>query len=216
MAFASRSSFERPSRGARGGRDRSATDGPGGRERDATDDGLPQVEADPEQVARQICLHQLEYAPRTRAELAAVLAKRGVAAEVAEAVLSRFTEVGMIDDALFSQMWVTSRHRGKGLAGSALAQELRRKGVDEDTARAALATIDANAEAETARRLVQRKLPSTRGLPADARVRRLAGMLARKGYGAGLAFRIVTEELEAEGADTTALILDTDGLSALD
>ena len=38
----------------------------------------------------------------------------------------------MIDDALFAEMWVTSRHRGRGLAGRALSQELRRKGVDDD------------------------------------------------------------------------------------
>jgi regulatory protein len=187
-----------------------------GRDREPPDDLEPTPEADPEQVARQICLHQLEYSPRTRAELAAVLAKRGVADEVAETVLSRFAEVGMIDDALFSQMWVTSRHRGKGLAGRALAQELRRKGVDDDVAREAVATLDPQQEEATARALVQRKLPSTRGLAPQARVRRLAGQLARKGYGPGLAFRIVKEELEAEGVETTALILDTDGLSALE
>jgi regulatory protein len=45
-------------------------------------------------------------------------------------------------------------------------------------------------------------------------VRRLAGMLARKGYGGGLAFRIVREELQAEGQDLPEL--DTDGLSALE
>jgi regulatory protein len=209
VAFSSRSSFERPASSATG-RSR------GGRDREPPVDVPPEPEADPEQVARQICLHQLEYAPRTRAELAAVLAKRGVADEVAHTVLGRFTEVGMIDDALFSQMWVTSRHRGKGLAGRALAQELRRKGVDDEVAREAVATIDPLQEAETARDLVRRKLPSTRGLTPEARVRRLAGQLARKGYGAGLAFRIVKEELEAEGVETTSLILDTDGLSALE
>ena len=52
---------------------------------------------------------------------------------------------------------------------------------------------------------MQRKLPSTRGLAPEARVRRLAGMLARKGYGAGLAFRIVKEELAEEGTDTRAV-----------
>ena len=51
---------------------------------------------------------------------------------------------------------------------------------------------------------------------ARERVRRLAGMLARKGYSGGLAFRIVKEELAQEGIDTRGLILDTDGLSALD
>jgi regulatory protein len=204
MAFASRSSFDRSR--SRGGRDREPPDV----------DGPPEPDADPESVARQICLHQLEFAPRTRAELAAVLAKKGVPADAAEAVLGRFTEVGLIDDATFSKMWVESRHRGRGLAGRALQQELRRKGVDEETAREAAATLNPDEEAATARSLVQRKLPSTRGLAPEARVRRLAGMLARKGYNAGLAFRIVKEELEAEGEDTRALVLDTDGLSALE
>ena len=71
-------------------------------------------------------------------------------------------------------------------------------------------------EAATARELVRRKLPSSIGLAADARVRRLVGMLARKGYGAGLAFRIVKEELEREGADIQALNLDTNGRSAFE
>ena len=204
MAFASRSSFERSR--SRGGRDREPPDV----------DGPPEPEADPESVARQICLHQLEFAPRTRAELAAVLAKKGVPDDAAEAVLGRFTEVGLIDDATFSQMWVETRHRGRGLAGRALQQELRRKGVDDVTAREAAATLDPEQEAATARSLVQRKLSSTRGLAPEARVRRLAGMLARKGYPAGLAFRIVKEELEREGEDTRALVLDADGLSALE
>jgi regulatory protein len=203
VAFASRSSRSR--------------NGAAGRDREPPDiDGPPEPEADPESVARQICLHQLEYAPRTRAELAATLAKRGVTDDVGETVLSRFAEVGLIDDAMFSRMWVESRHRGRGLSGRALQQELRRKGVDDETARDALNALDPAEEEATARRLVQRKLPSTRGLATDARVRRLAGMLARKGYSSGLAFRIVKEELEQEGADTRALVLDTDGLSALE
>ena len=191
MVFGSRSSFDRPAGGGRRG----------GRDREAPDDGPPEPPADPEQVARQICLHQLEFAPRTRAELAATLAKRGVPDEVAAAVLGRFAEVGMIDDALFSQMWVTSRHRGRGLAGRALEQELRRKGVDDDTARLALDTLSADEERATAQSLVARKLAATRGLTPDARVRRLAGMLARKGYSAGLAFAVVREALAEEGAE---------------
>jgi regulatory protein len=133
---------------------------------------------------------------------------------VAEAVLARFAEVGIVDDALFARMWVDSRHRTRGLAGRALSQELRRKGVSDEDARAALEGLDPDEETTTARALVRRKLASTRGLATDARVRRLAGMLARKGYPSGLAFRLVKEELEAEGTDVP--VLDTDGLSALD
>ena len=170
--------------------------------------------ADPADVARQICLHQLEYAPRTRAELATVLAKKGIESNVADEVLGRFTDVGLIDDASFAQQWVTSRHRGKGLAGRALSQELRRKGVDDETAADAVAAIDSEQERATARALVDRKLRSTRGLATDARVRRLAGMLARKGYSGGVAYAVVREALAEEGEEVP--VLDTDGLSALD
>jgi regulatory protein len=194
------SSFgSRPSRRSRDGREAEVVEAP------------PE---DPADVARQICLHQLEYAPRTRAELATTLAKKGIEQDVADEVLSRFTDVGLIDDAQFAQMWVTSRHRGKGLAGRALSQELRRKGVDDITAADAVATIDSEQERVTARALVDRKLRSTRGLATDARVRRLAGMLARKGYSGGVAYAVVREALAEEGE--VMPVLDTDGLSALD
>ena len=171
------------------------------------------IEKDPTGFARQVCLDLLAVGPRTRAELAKALAKTGVPEDAATHVLERFEDVGMIDDALFASMWVTSRHRGKGLAGRALSQELRRKGVDDELVRDAVESIDPEQEEETARALVRRKLAATRGLATDARIRRLAGMLARKGYAGGLAFRIVKEELEAEGTDVPHL--DTDGLSHL-
>jgi regulatory protein len=50
-----------------------------------------------------------------------------------------------------------------------------------------------------ARALVAGRLAGTRNLEPVARTRRLAGMLARKGYPAGLAFRVVRDALEAEG-----------------
>ena len=179
----------------------------------AEESRAPAPPADPVDVARQVCLHQLEHAPRTRAELAAVLRKKGVEDDVADEVLGRFTEVGMIDDAVFAQMWVTSRHRGRGLAGRALQQELRRKGVEDDHIADAVASLEPEQEAATARALVDRKLRSTRGLDTDARVRRLAGMLARKGYPAGLAFRIVRDALADEGEEAE---LAFDQLQALD
>ena len=124
-----------------------------------------------------------------------MLRRKGVQDDVADEVLGRFQDVGMIDDALFAQMWVTSRHRGRGLARRALSQELRRKGVDDSSIAEAVATLDGDQELETARALVERKLRTTAGLPTEARVRRLAGLLARKGYPAGLAFSVVKQAL---------------------
>jgi regulatory protein len=148
-----------------------------------------------------VCLRLLTLAPRTRAQLADALKKRGVPDEVADAVLSRFTDVGLIDDAAFARAWVESRHHGRGLSARALSAELRQRGVDDDQIREAVDELGPDADADTAKLLVARKLAATAGLPAEARTRRLAGMLARKGYPPGLAFRVIREALEAEGGD---------------
>lgn len=131
--------------------------------------------------------------------MAEALHKREIPEEVAEEVLSRFEEVGLIDDAAFAGAWVESRHRSRGLARGALARELRTKGVDSEVISAAVEQLDPEQEESTARRLVDRKLASTRGVDPARRMRRLVGMLARKGYGQGLAMRVVRQALEEEG-----------------
>jgi regulatory protein len=158
------------------------------------------VDEDPEARARQVCLTLLTLAPRTRAQLAVALRKKGIPDEVADQVLARFEDVGLIDDAAFARSWVESRHYSRGLAGRALSSELKQRGVAPDEIRAALdEQLSPDAELTAARRLVERRIPGTRGLPADQRTRRLAGMLARKGYSPGLAYRVIREALEAEG-----------------
>ncbi|WP_416958102.1 regulatory protein RecX [Nocardioides sp. T5] len=154
-----------------------------------------EVEADPEAVARKILLDTLTGQARSRQELADKLAKRGVPDELAGQLLDRFTEVGLIDDAAYARQWVESRHRSRGLAPRALAQELRRKGIDDDDAKSALEQIDEGDQHAAARALVDKKLRSMRGLDHQVATRRLAGMLARKGYAAGLAFSVVREAL---------------------
>jgi regulatory protein len=166
---------------------------------------------DPEAQARQICLRLLTAAPRTRAQLALALQRKGVPGEAAEAVLGRFTDVGLIDDAAFARAWVESRHYSRGLSRRSLSAELHRQGVDTEEIREAVGTLDPEQEVTTARRLVEQKMAGTRGQPSETRVRRTAGVLARKGYPPGLVFRLIKEHLEQEGAqDAAALELDAD------
>jgi regulatory protein len=163
---------------------------------------------DPESRAREICLRLLALAPKTRSQLHDALRKLGIPEGEADSVLSRFADAGLIDDAAFAKAWVESRHHSRGLAGRALKAELHRRGVADDEIADAVAGLGPDAEVETARRLVERKLASTRGQPAETRTRRLAGMLARKGYPAGLAFRVIREALEAEAEASAG---DADG-----
>lgn len=161
------------------------------------------VPEDPVQQAKDICLRLLTVRPRTRVELAQVLARKGVEAEVAEQVLSRFDEVGLIDDAAFAELWVRSRHGFQGLSRKALAVELRRKGVAEESAAEALATVDSEAEEERARQLVRKRLRSLGDADEPTKVRKLVGMLARKGYSEGMAYRVVKDEVRTSLLDDT-------------
>ena len=166
---------------------------------------------DPETRARQICLRLLTAEPRTRAQLEQALRRDGVPAEAAESVLSRFADAGLINDAAFARAWVESRHHSRGLSRRSLSAELKRRGVDGEEIREAVDTLDPEQEVATARRLVEQKMASTRGQPPEARARRVAGLLARKGYPPGLAFRLIREAMQQEGsADSIDLDLDAE------
>jgi regulatory protein len=175
---------------------------------DAPDPDLPLADADPVVIAQEICLRLLTDRARTRQELAQALARRGVPDEAAAAVLDRFAEVGLIDDAALAGQWVRSRHTYRGLGRRAIAVELRRKGVADGVAKEALAEVDAESENRRARELVDRKLRSVAVGTPDQRAtaaRRLVGMLARKGYSAGTAYRVVRAALAEHGADADEL-----------
>lgn len=177
---------------------------PGDQAGGSVSDGSPDPgpvgpQADPEAVARKILLDQLTGQARSRAELATKLAGKGVPDDVAERMLTRFEDVGLVDDEAFARMWVGSRQPGKGLARRALAQELRRKGIDDEVAKGALDEIDPEDEVESARMLVRRKMRSVQRVDRTTAIRRLTGVLARKGYPPGVAIRVVREELEAAG-----------------
>ncbi|MBB6121962.1 regulatory protein RecX [Nocardiopsis algeriensis] len=156
---------------------------------------------DPVGKARALALRMLTHSPRTRAQLAAALSRRGHDEEVVAAVLEEFDEAGYVDDTAFSRAWVSSRHHGRRLSRRALARELRTRGVEEDTVREAVAEIGDGDEEEAARDLVRRSLATSRSRPYETRVRRALGVLARKGYPSGLAYRLVREELEHEGVE---------------
>ena len=156
-------------------------------------------EADPESVARKILLDQLTGQARSRHELEDKLRAKLVPDDVATRLLDRFEEVGLVDDEAFARSWIASRQPGKGLARRALAQELRRKGIDDEVAREALDEIDPDDEESAARALVRKKLRTLSRVDDTTATRRLVGMLARKGYPSGMSFAVVREEIAAAG-----------------
>ena len=180
-----------------------ATGSSGARSVDAP--GNPEDDpGDPEAVAKAICLRLLTGAARPRAGLAAALLRKGIPDDVAERVLDRLAEVGLIDDEAYAQSFVASRHRHGGLGASALRQELTRKGVDAQTAASVVAVVDHDAEYQRARALLERRVDSAMANGVDAARRRLLGLLARRGYPADLAQRVVQEVIHEYDAQVDA------------
>lgn len=196
---------------------------PGARRSHRRRKDAPAVDAalmDPVDQARGICLKLLTARPRSRAELAEALRRKGIPEEVGESVLDRLGEMGLADDATFAEAAVHSGHHHRGLGKRALNAELRRRGVPEGIAREAVAAVRPQDEEQRARELVRRRLRTTvphvtadgraqeDKAPDDKVVRRLAGMLARKGYSEGLVLRVLREELGA-GDWSTDVELDS-------
>ncbi|GAA1970615.1 recombination regulator RecX [Terrabacter lapilli] len=153
-------------------------------------------DADADAVARAIVLRQLSMAPRSRSQLERKLRQRGCDDDVAARVLDRFTEVGLVDDEAYAQMLVRSKQSGKGLARKALAHELRKQGIDQEIADEALGQVGAGDERARAELLVQKKLRTMRGLDPAVQSRRLAGMLARKGYSGEIAWPVIRDAID--------------------
>ena len=155
--------------------------------------------ADPESVARTICLRMLDTRARTRVELATTLRRRGVPDAAAMAVLDRFTELGLIDDAAYAQAFTQARHANRSQAGPAIAAQLRRRGIEDSVIGEALAQLDPASESRAARSLVQSRLARMSALDAPTRLRRLMALLARRGYSAGVSAQAIRDVMGAQG-----------------
>ncbi len=152
---------------------------------------------DPEAVARGVVLRQLSMAPRSRAQLEKKLRQKGCDDAVAARVLDRFTAVGLIDDEAYAEMFVRSKQSDRGLARTALAHELRKHGIDPEIATGALSQVGAGDERVRAEQLAAKKMRTMHGLERNVQARRLAGMLARKGYSGEIAWPVIRDALDA-------------------
>ena len=180
-------------RGRRGGSWGSSAGGSGdGSERRRATPAEPQ---DPEARARGLLLDSLSRSARTRGQLADMLARKEVSEEIAEAALDRFTELGLVDDAAYAEAFTRSRHEHKGLGSRAIAFELRRRSVPDELVQEAVSVLDSDQEQQMAFRLARERQARMTGLPREVQARRLAGFLARKGYGGELVGRAVREAL---------------------
>ena len=156
---------------------------------------IAEVAADPYSDAMSLALYALAPRAKSRAELQIQLRKRGVAAEIASAVLDSLELQGLLNDLEFAQLWMESRRRQKRLSVSAITQELRSKGVAQDIIDEVMQGSDLDAEYQMAFEMAERKYRSCAHLDHMVIYRRINSLLARKGFSHQITERIMRELL---------------------
>jgi regulatory protein len=145
------------------------------------------------EVARTIALNLLTARQRSAHELRMAMARRHVPEDVANEIIERFTEVGLVDDAAFAAA-LTSTRSGTGLRGPRrIRQEMQSKGIDREVAEEALAALSPEDEREAALTLARRKMRTLSALEPPVAKRRLYGVLARRGFGGAVVASVVDE-----------------------
>ncbi|WP_062301344.1 regulatory protein RecX [Demequina subtropica] len=155
---------------------------------------------DPEK-AREIALGILTRASRSSAQLRDSLVAKRVEPRLAEEIVTRYAEVGLIDDAGLAATITRTRHAERGQSRRAIRMELARKGFEDGDIADALGQIDDDDERERAAALARRRWDQLAAHPEDVRARRVVAMLGRKGYPSALAFALVKDLRRADSED---------------
>lgn len=159
---------------------------------------------------RERALRLLDQRSRSRHELRERLldprrvkeGEEGPAPELVDDVLDSLQRSGLIDDAAFAREWVRQRFERRGKSSTVLRRELQEKGVSAADREAALDQIDESDERDIARRLAAKKARSVKTVPADRaardkELRRIVGVLARRGFPQSMSLHIGKEALDA-------------------
>jgi regulatory protein len=159
----------------------------------------------------------LSGAPRSKRSLVERLIAAGYPEAHVATATDRLEAVGIIDDERLARSLIESRDRSRQRGDRALVQELRRRGVPDDVAARVLAERadeaggDAPREGENTPLSAEERAAYAaaakvrlRGGDTRAEVQRVAQALARRGFPAGLSWRIARERVDGagEGGDT--------------
>ena len=166
------------------------------------------AERDEEELSRvrEQALRLLDQRARSRVELKRRLLAKDEPEELVDDVLDRLEAAGLIDDGEFARQWVRQRAQRRGKSRLALDRELRDKGVSEAVRSDALEELSRAEEDDIARALARKKAASIKIEPEGyqervKQLRRIVGVLARRGFPESAALPIAVEALDERLAE---------------
>lgn len=128
----------------------------------------------------------LAVRPRSRQELERRLSAAGFEREEVDDVLGRLEGVGLIDDLAFAQQLAAHQFDNKRAGSRAVASALAAKGVPRSVSDEVLEGAALGDQARAVELAVSKAM-RMRGLAPEKAYTRLVGLLARRGYGPGIA-----------------------------
>lgn len=134
-------------------------------------------------AAERMLMKKLRGRSLSVREARSALRAAEVSDEDAEGLIARFLDLGYLDDEALAEQLIDKAMSRKAQGRQAVAQTLSLRGLPRDVIDIALAALPDD-ESERALEFARSKASSMDGLDRDVALRRLAGQLARRGYGA--------------------------------
>jgi regulatory protein len=150
--------------------------------------------------AENISMHALTRRGVSSREMEKTLRSRDLPEEVVLAEVARLERVGLLDDAALAETLVRTKQDRKGLGKSAIAAELRQRGLAQEAVDEAVAEIDDDDEQARADEWARKRAGQLRGLDHATAERRLNGYLMRRGYRSEVVRRAIAAALPRGGA----------------
>lgn len=127
-------------------------------------------------------LRYLGYRARSCHELIIYLSRKGYSRDITDKVLNRLSEYGLADDRDFAERLIRSKRQGSPAGKLLLAQELGRKGIDQDIIRDVMDDISEEDEIEQAARLAEKIRSRCRQKEPKVLRVKIWQALARRGF----------------------------------
>lgn len=150
-----------------------------------------------EERGRNLLLRILEKGPKTSAQLKEALLKAEIPEEIANGLISRFSEVQLIDDASYASDVASATRKSKGLGRSMVSRKLADKGLSQEVISEVLENISDEDELATATEIAIKRIGQLARFDSETRKRRLVAFLQRRGFRSEVVFAAV-REAEAE------------------
>jgi regulatory protein len=140
------------------------------------------LKQDEQKKLEQAGLRYLSYRPRTEWEIKTYLKDKGYASEEIHKQITHWQRQGYLDDRRFARQWIEERMQSKQKGRLLLAEELRRKGIEQTIIERSMQEADSCTEYEACLRLARKKVRSYRDEDALRRKHKLFRYLAGKGF----------------------------------